>query len=110
MKKSLAFALILGLAACGEEPDLAPVAQAAASQPVTAQIVKADPDKELAERVMHAIDEASIHGIEAVAADGVVTLWGAIFTEKDRARAGDVALRVDGVKAVENRLEVVAGS
>jgi osmotically-inducible protein OsmY len=100
MKHTLALALILGLAACGEDANLAPAAP----------IVKSDPDTELAERVMRAIDQASLHGIEAVAAEGVVTLWGTTVDANERSRAGDIAARVEGVKAVENRLEVVSGS
>jgi osmotically-inducible protein OsmY len=110
MKHTLALALILGLAACGEDANLAPAAQAAAPQPVAAPIVKSDPDTELAERVMRAIDQASLHGIEAVAAEGVVTLWGTTVDANERSRAGDIAARVEGVKSVENRLEVVSGS
>lgn len=111
MKKTLALALILGLAACGDKPSLAPVAQAAAPKPIAvAAEEKPDADRELAQRVMRAIDEARLHGIDAVAAEGVVTLWGTALSAKDRSRAGEIALRVDGVKAVENRLEVVSGS
>ena len=111
MKRKPVFALILGLAACGDEPSIAPVARAAAPQAIAApaEPVK-DADKALAERVMRAIDEARLPGIDAVAEEGVVTLWGTAFSAGDRARAGEVALRVDGVKAVENRLQIVTGS
>jgi osmotically-inducible protein OsmY len=111
MKRTAVFALILGLAACGDKPSVAPVAEAAPPKAITvAAQEKPDADKELAQRVMRAIDEAKLHGIEAVAAEGVVTLWGTTVSAKDRTRAGDIAVRVEGVKAVENRLEVVAGS
>jgi osmotically-inducible protein OsmY len=110
MKTRLAVASILALAACGKQPELAPLAQAAAPKVVVAEAVKPDPDQELAQRVMRAIDEASLHGIEAVAAEGVVTLWGTTLSAGERMRAGEIALRVEGVKAVENRLEVVTGS
>jgi osmotically-inducible protein OsmY len=110
MKQTIAVALILGLAACGEQPNLAPVAQAAAPKAITAEVARADPDKELAQRVMRAIGESKLDGIEAAAADGVVTLWGTTVNAKDRHRAGDIAARVEGVKAVENRLEIVSGS
>jgi osmotically-inducible protein OsmY len=59
---------------------------------------------------MRAIDEAKILGIDARAVDGVVTLWGATVSARERSRAGEIAARVEGVKALENRLEVVTGS
>ena len=59
---------------------------------------------------MRAFDEAKLSGIEALSTDGVVTLWGTTVSDKDRHRAGEIALRVEGVKAVDNRLEVVSGS
>jgi osmotically-inducible protein OsmY len=114
MKKTLAVALILGLAACGEEPSLAPVAQAAAPKPMAVAVAvepeKIDADKALAQRVMRAIDEAKIHGIDAVVADGTVTLWGTTSTKRARLRAGEIAAGIEGVRAVENRVQVVAGS
>jgi osmotically-inducible protein OsmY len=112
MKNPLVLALILGLAACGEKHSLAPVAQAAAPQPVAMAIEpeKVDADKELAQRVMRTIDEAKILGIDARVADGVVTLWGTTLSAGDRSRAGEIAAHVDGVKAVDNRLQIVTGS
>jgi len=110
MKTTLAVALILGLAACGDKPALTPLAQAAAPAEAKAQAIKPDPDQELAQQVMRAIDEARIPGIEAIAADGVVTLWGTTVSANERARAGEIATRIQGVKTVENRLEVVSGS
>ena len=114
MKNTLAVALILGLAACGDEPSLAPLAQAAAPKPMAVAAVlepeKVDADKELAQRVMRAIDEERIHGIDAVAVEGVVTLWGTTPTKRARARAAEIAAGVDGVRAVDNRVQVVVGS
>ena len=111
MKKTVALLFVAGLAACGDKPSLAPVAQAAAPKviAVAAPLVN-DADQELARRIMRAFDEAKLNGIEAVSADGVVTLWGTTVSHQDRLRAGDIALRVQGVKAIENRLEVVSGS
>jgi osmotically-inducible protein OsmY len=110
MKKTVVIAL-LGLAACGEKPSLAPVAKAAAPKAiaVAAEPVN-DADQELARRVMRAFDEAKLDGIEAVSTDGAVTLWGTTLSDKDRHRAGEIAMRVEGVKAFDNRLEVVSGS
>jgi hypothetical protein len=111
MKKTVALLFVAGLAACGDKPSLAPVAQAAAPKviAVAAPLVN-DADQELARRIMRAFDEAKLNGIEAVSADGVVTLWGTTVSNQDRLRAGDIALQVQGVKAIENRLEVVSGS
>ena len=110
MTKALAVALILGLAACGEKAKYAPVSDTPAPKMETAGVVKPDPDKELAHRVVRAIEEAKLHGVDAVAVDGVVTLWGSAVSVKERDRAGQVAARVEGVQAVENRLEIVTGS
>jgi hypothetical protein len=105
---SFAVALIVGLAACGDEPSLAPLAQAAAPKPmVVAAVVepqKVDADKE------RAIDEERIHGIDAVVVDGVVTLWGTTSTKRARSRVAEIAAGIDGVRAVENRVQVVVGS
>ena len=117
MKEILAIALLLALAACGgDKPKLAPLADsttkniAPAPVPPAAEPTKPDTDKELAQRVARAIEGAKLHGIDVVAADGVVTLWGATPSAKERDRAGRVAGKVQGVKAVENKLDVVSGS
>src|SRR5690348_13365916 len=105
MKKMFAVALLTGLAACGDEASVAPAAQAAAPKAIAAAVEPVnDADQELAQRVMRAIDEAKLRGIDAVAADGVVTLWGTTLDARERTRAGEIAVRVEGVKAVENRL------
>ena len=111
MKKTLAIAFVAGLAACGDKPSLAPLAEAAAPKTiaVAAEPVN-DADQDLGRRVMRAFDEAKLNGIEALSTDGVVTLLGTTVSDKDRYRAGEIALRVEGVKAVDNRLEVVSGS
>ena len=112
MKKTLALALILGLAACGEKPTLPPVSAAPLPSAVAAPVepAKPDPDKELARLVARAIEEAKLYGIDVEAASGVVTLWGTATNDKDRGRAGDIAARIEGVKAVENKLQIVTGS
>ena len=111
MKRTIVAALIAGLAACGEQPSIAPVAQAAAPKAIAVAVEeKPDADKELAQRVGRAIEAAKLHGIDVVAAKGIVTLWGTTVNLRERNRAAEVARNVDGVEAVENRLEVVAGS
>ena len=50
------------------------------------------------------------HGIDVVARDGAVTLFGTAESKMKREMAEKVAKAVPGVKSVENRLAVVAGS
>ena len=112
MRKTLAFAMVLGLAACGgENPKLAPAASSS-TKPIVApaEPAKPDADKELAQRVSRALEGAKLYNVDAVAADGVVTLWGSTPSAKERALAAQLAAKVAGVKAVENKLDVVSGS
>jgi osmotically-inducible protein OsmY len=84
----------------------APVAEAAPEP-------KADPNKELAKRVMRALeDEGKIHAaaIDVTAAGGVVTLWGTAASPDEKQRASRVAYRVNGVTAVQNKLAIASGS
>ena len=70
-------------------------------------------DKQLAARVKSALlaeRNLNAHGIDVVAKDGVVTLYGTAETSMRRDMAGRVAATVTGVKAVENKLAIVAGS
>ena len=111
MKATLPIALLLALAACGgDKPKLAPAVDTTTKTIAAAPMPAPDPDKELAQRVALAIEGAKLHGIDVVAADGVVTLWGATSTVKERDRAARIAVEVQGVKAVDNKLEVVTGS
>ena len=121
----------LSLAACGDDapkPAPKPAAQppaaavAPAPPPPPAPITKApepppDPriaaNQELAGRVKRALEgEAKIQaaGIDVTATDGTVTLWGTAATAAERNRAARAASKVDGVKAVENKIAVVKGS
>jgi hypothetical protein len=127
----LIFVSALSLAACSDQPAPKPAPQAAtpkpaaeappapAAAPAPAPVAKApeapkpDPDKELAERVKKALEgEAKIQaaGIDVTAADGAVTLWGTAATASERDRAARAAGKVDGVKAVQNKIAVVKGS
>ena len=105
MKQALAFALSLALVACSDKARLAPVAESAAPKSIALQ-----PDKELAQRVARAIEGAKLRGIDVAATDGVVTLRGSTSSAKERSRAVQAAAKVEGVKAVENLLDVVSGS
>lgn len=113
MKKTLAFAMILGIAACGgEKPKVAPIAASTSTKAIAApaEPAKPDADKELAQRVSRALEGAKLHNVDVVVADGVVTLWGSAPSAKQRGLAAQVAANVEGVKAVENKLDVVSGS
>lgn len=120
--------LALALSGCGREPPPKPVvkavpvpAQPAAQDPAkaeaeklaAAQAARAAADKELAGRVKAALAaerNLNAHGIDVVAKDGAVTLFGTAETRARRDLAQKVAGNVDGVKSVENKLAVVAGS
>ena len=86
--------------------------------PVAAPEKPAEPpqvaaDKELAGKVKSALlAERSLnaHGIDVVAKNGTVTLFGTTETVVRRDTAGKVARNVAGVKSVQNKLAVVAGS
>jgi len=121
-KPFIAAALILGLAACGQEEVAKPAAvepvpqrptAQPASPPPAAEAPKPDPNEALVRRVKQTLDaEKRIQGsaIDVTAADGVVTLWGTSQTAAERDTAGRVAMNVSGVKSVQNNLKVVAGS
>jgi len=123
MKRIIAAAALLALAACGkdEAPPPAPVTptpqvipdakpEAKAPEAPKAEAPKADPNKELASRVKRALEDVKLVGIDASAADGKVTLWGTTSTDDERKRAASIAAKVDGVKSVDNQLKVVKGS
>src|SRR6266850_3493680 len=119
MKKLIAAALLLGAAACGDQPAPKPApAPQAVPQPITPapapeakapEAPKPDPNKELAARVKRALEgEAKIQAaaIDVTAADGKVTLWGTAATAAERKRAESVASKIDGVRSVENEIKV----
>ena len=131
MKKSFAVMAVLALSACGESappPKPAPKAappvqqkaepapQAAPAAPVPAPAVQApasaNPNTQLAERVKKALEGASVQaaGVDVTASSGVVTLFGTVPTNEEKARAARVAAKVEGVKSVDNRIVVVRGS
>ena len=81
--------------------------------PKPAEPPQASADKELAGKVKTALlAERSLnaHGIDVVAKSGVITLYGTAETPARRDTAGKVAGNVAGVKSVDNKLAVVAGS
>lgn len=125
----LAAASLLTLAACSEStPPPPPKAAAPEPQPQAAAKVEAptpvaetkpeppkpDPNKELAARVKQALEAPGAKlpagAIDVTAADGKVSLWGAVPTQAQRRRAAQLAAKVDGVKSIDNQLKVVKGS
>jgi osmotically-inducible protein OsmY len=121
---ALACALGLGLAACERAPgsgELAPRAGAAQrvasseSAPGTtfAAARSSVDDKTLAVNVKAALMAAAAlkaTTIDVSAQDGVVTLSGTTDTSTRRDLAAYLALRVDGVVSVRNRIAIVANS
>jgi hypothetical protein len=125
MKKIMALALAAVLVACSEPPPPPkPVAKApeATPAPVTAapkpevkpEPPKPDPNKELAARVKQTLEAPGSKlpsgAIDVTAADGKVTLWGAVANDAERRRAAQLAQKVDGVNSVDNQLKIVKGS
>ncbi len=118
----------LALAACGSKPNPpqpkteapapAPMAKASpASAPVAAAPAPSpqpapDPNAELASKVKSALEGHKLvaAGIDVSAADGKVTLWGTVASKAERSRAGKLASAVEGVRSVDNRLQIVKGS
>jgi hypothetical protein len=68
-------------------------------------------DGEIARSVQRALSadaDLQTDVIDVVSVNGTVTLTGSVDMPLDRDRAEDIARGVDGVKAVNNRLEVIA--
>ena len=121
---SLACAIGLGLAACERAPTAQELAARTgaeervasnASAPGTTLAAARSPvdDKTLAVNVKAALmASAALNAttIEVSAQDGVVTLSGTTNTSTRRDLAGYLALRVDGVLSVRNRIAIVANS
>lgn len=119
--------LALGLAACEQKlpppavamvtPPALPVAPPPEIRTTPPQKAPEPPeaaaDRVLALKVKDALVREPLingHGIDVVARNGVVTLFGTAETHLKRDVAGNVASTVSGVVSVENRLAVVAGS
>lgn len=123
----LATLLAFAFSGCGREPPPKPVvkdvplavapvdqdAGKAGAAKQAAAAARAAADKELAGRVKAALVAErglNAHGIDVTAKDGAVTLYGTAETRLRRDMAETIAARVDGVKSVENKLAIVAGS
>ena len=117
--------LVLTLAACGKEPPpppkkvgevilpVEPPPQVASIPDKPAEPPQVSADKALEGKVKSAlVAERGLNGheIDVVAKNGVVTLYGTASTVGRRETAARVAGNVAGVKSVDNKLAVVAGS
>ena len=85
-------------------------------QPIPAaapQDARTEADMLLAARVKAALEKeekALAANVDVIAESGIVTLWGTASAPDESARIGKVALRVDGVKSLDNKIVVVKGS
>ena len=123
---SLAIALVLGLAACGEAEPPQPVAAPAPPNPVTqapasapapppASVAAPQPsaDELLAERVKKALRDTKKvdgQGVGVRVADGTVTLYGTAPSADEARRVEQFVAGVEGVRAVLSKLVIVRGS
>src|SRR5690348_18503824 len=112
MKRIVALGLALGLvAACSEPPPPPPKPVAKAveipkpepkPEAVKPEPPKPDPNKELAAKVKDALEAPDSKlpsgAIDVTAAEGKVTLWGALPTQGAVRRAAQLAGQVQGVK------------
>jgi osmotically-inducible protein OsmY len=64
-------------------------------------------DEEIQATVQKAVHAYSLSGIKSTAKDGTVSLTGSVNLCRDRLLAIDMVKRIHGVKAVEDRIEVL---
>jgi BON domain len=124
--------LALGLAACGDKPPAQPAVRPVEpasvrldSQPAppaviveqkaakSIEVAKANENTALVAKVRSALADDPVLmrlAIDAVAADGAVTLVGTADTLAHRNKAAQVASAVAGVKSVKNNLVILSGS
>ncbi|HXV11826.1 MAG TPA: BON domain-containing protein [Burkholderiales bacterium] len=123
---ALAVAFAIVLTACGEKPSsesaidrLAqnagrnPVPAPAAAAQKSAQAYQATGDQALAARVKAAIAaDPALQSltVDVNAADGVITLFGTADTPANSHQAAMLALNVEGVRSVRNKIVIVRGS
>lgn len=124
----MAGCLVLGLTACGDKPAPKPAAKpmppVTQPEPRKEEMKMAEPqtppaaapvnrDAELAAKVKQALGASggvNVHRIDVNAANGVITLYGTADTAEQRTKAAQIAAGVAGVKSVDNKLAIVAGS
>lgn len=120
----LASILVLGLTACGDKPAPKPAAKpippVTQGKPKVEEMkmtapanAKTEPDSDLATKVKDALGAAgglNVHRIDVAASNGVITLYGTADDAAQREQAAQISAGVAGVKSVENKLAIVAGS
>ena len=125
-RRLAACAVLVLLAACGEDapapaavappaaqPAVQPAVQPAPQKAAAAAPAAPDADAELAARVKRALEKGAgeiAQGVDVSAKRGVVNLFGTVASGAQRGAAGRVAASVSGVTSVDNRLVVVKGS
>src|SRR4051812_21085534 len=120
MKTTLIVLCPAGLPACDPPQTKKTLASVPAGLPpaaaATAAVAPApvlDPNEVLAARVRRGLDaekNPETGGIDVTAFEGNITLWGTTHTRSERKRAERAAAKIEGVKAVDNRIAVVKGS
>jgi hypothetical protein len=94
-------------------PTPQPQAAPAASETSAPAAKKADPDAELAAKVKSAFaddPELKMLPIDVRASNGAVTLYGTAQNNRVRDKAVKFAAKVEGVKSVNNNVQIVRGS
>ena len=121
MKHAVIILSAVALSAC-DGLSLAQKKPAAQAVPLTPQVVqqatpapdaRTEANDLLAARVKQALEKeekALASNVDVVADSGAVTLWGTTSAEQESVRLGKVALKVEGVKSIENKIVVVKGS
>ena len=107
---ALALAACDGLSVAEKKPQVSINTQPI--QTAAPQDRRLEADKLLAARVKAALereDKALAANIDVIAESGAVTLWGTTSVDES-ARVGKVALQVEGVKSLDNKIVVVKGS
>ena len=113
-------AALAGLAACNDPTPQAdrttpaatpsPQPRSASAVPAAASQTKLAADKDLSDKVKHAVEEPGGSYVEVAAKDGVVTLSGAVELPADKHRIALAAMEVEGVRSVVNNLVAMRGS
>jgi osmotically-inducible protein OsmY len=121
MKYAVAILSTVALSACDglSVAQKKPAAQVVRITPQPIQQENAAPDARaqandfLAARVKQALEreeKALAANVDVVADSGAVTLWGTASADHESVRVGKVALKVEGVKSVDNKIVVIKGS
>jgi osmotically-inducible protein OsmY len=117
MNRSIVFAAALAIVACGKTERIdADNTQRNENDDKAGALTPGDqgdsqPDRLITQQVRKGVMDNEALGMTAknvkiITQDGVVTLRGPVNNEKEKTDIGAIAQRVDGVKRVDNQLEV----